>query len=167
MINIYWDVDGNINALSKGSPRQNTQWFGNWNLEKVEGFPILWSAELIEEIKVLDSREDVANIWLTTWEHLAPKSLAPVIGVGHDWPVLAATDELAHQDINNWWKFALIQEHIAETNPDKIIWLDDDLQYVRDAVEWSTSQNNLLAISPNPNFGLRKKDISAIMDFIN
>lgn len=162
MNNIYWDVDGCINAFSAKPPKQNTFWKGEWDSAKIEGLPILWSKELVAEINKLDEREDVNSIWLTDWMEMAPNLLVPETGIkGADWKVLTG-------DVHDypWWKLAALQSSIEETQPDKIVWIDDNLKYSKEVRVWLEENPQVHTVIPQSNHGVTKKQISGIIEFI-
>lgn len=165
MTTIYLDVDGVLNAFSGRPPKNNTQWHGEWSKATVEGFPILWSHELVEAFNSLAERDDVEIKWLTTWQESAATELAPVLGLnGGDW-FYFTTEDL--DDMVNWWKLVEIQKDIEETAPDKVVWIDDDINYDSATKVWlSTTRVPVLAICPNSNHGVSKKHMDAIIDFI-
>lgn len=163
MINIYWDVDGCINAFSGKPPRQNTFWKGEWDSAKIEGLPILWSKELVDEINNLDGREDVHSIWLTDWMSMAPELLVPETGIkGTDWTVLTG-------DVHTypWWKLAAIQTSIEVTQPDKVVWIDDNLKLSKEVRAWLEENPQIHTVIPQSNHGVTKKQINGIIEFIN
>lgn len=166
MINIYLDVDGVLNAYSKNPPRTNTQWSGTWGHQMITGFPILWSFELIEEINALAKRDGIEVKWLTTWQDSAASELSPVLGLnGEEWSFFETEDE---DDLVNWWKLAAIKKDIEESSPDKVVWIDDDIPFEKNAVQWSQSLDiPILTVSPNSNHGLTKKQWNGIIDFVS
>jgi hypothetical protein len=165
VINIYQDVDGVLSPFSNGAPKTNTNWRGEWRTEKLGGFPMLWSVELMDALSSLDSREDTAFRWLTSWEDMAPEFLSPYFGIGADWPVLGSNGEQG--DLKTWWKLRAMREDIEDTQPDKIIWLDDDIPYDVGGKEFVREMGGrILAISPNKNHGLTAKHIASMIEFI-
>lgn len=164
---VYLDVDGVINAISDKPPRANTQWSGEWSREDCMGFPILWSHELVERLNELALREDVTVKWLTTWQEHAPKDLCPVTGIqGQSWDVLYGDISDHWFTTGRWWKLDSIKEDIDKEQPDKVVWIDDDIGYDRGANEWLRS-HPILAVCPNTNHGLSKKQFDGIMEFID
>lgn len=165
-INIYQDVDGVLSPFSKGAPRTNTQWQGEWRTERIAGFSMLWSVELIDALREIDAREDVNFIWLTSWEEMAVEFLAPVIGLGENWPVLYSNDQ--QDNLKTWWKLRALKDHSLITEPNKMIWLDDDINYdVGGKDHVKTMGDMMLAINPNRNHGLTKKNVARMIEFIN
>lgn len=175
MKNIYLDVDGVLNALSKKAPTHNTGWEGEWSKEMVDGgsraYSILWSHELIEAINELDAREDIQFIWLTTWMHMARTNLSPVLGItnGHKWPVLIPKHGDAHGWRPNvaWWKLDQIKEHTDFTQPEQFVWIDDDISVMGSAIVWMEDQANGRIISPNSQHGLAQRHIDLIKTFLS
>lgn len=180
--NIYLDVDGVINSFSKKPPKNDTGWKGEWLRgdavvpndyptggwsmgSSSQTFSIFWSVELIDSLNKISEMDDVNIIWLTTWKEHAKTVLSPLVGInGQEWVHLDAGDVY---DTKDWWKLTAIREHVRETNPDRIIWLDDDLGFDYQARLWVNSlKNRILPITPNSNLGLTKKHISDILDFI-
>lgn len=166
MINVYMDIDGVLSPFSSGAPRKNTLWTGEWRTERISGYSMLWSVELIEALKEIDSREDVHFCWLTSWEDDAVEFFAPVVGIGADWPVLRSNGW--DDDLTKWWKLRELKDHSLITEPSKMIWLDDDINYdVGGADHVRTMGDMMLAINPNKNHGLTKKHIRMINEFID
>lgn len=167
MINIYMDFDGVINAISGRGPKANTGW-SQWELAKVAGSQILWSPTLIHFLREIEARPEVTIKWLTTWCEDAPKELSPHLGIGAGWPVLGTLDDIEHRGglEPRWWKLDYLMEDVAETKPDKIIWLDDDIVYDRWADLYTKQTANLLAICPNSHHGLTAGHIKDINTFI-
>lgn len=160
-------MDGVINSFHKS---KNAGWEGDWKLAKIIGYPIHWYTDLVDAINELAGREDVNMIWLTTWQHQAPKELSPVLGIADaDWRVLTAADQNNLFDMKNWWKLEAIKVDIEKTEPDKIVWIDDDFKHDRKAIEWveNNSDIDLLPISPFTDWGMTKEDFDDIIEFIN
>jgi hypothetical protein len=165
---VYLDVDGVINAVSKGAPKANTQWNGEWSREEVMKFYILWSHELVENINELAARDDVTVKWLTTWQELAPKELCPVTGIeGQLWEVLYGDLETHGYTGNRWWKLDSLMEDLDKEQPDKVVWIDDDINYHRWTGEWLKGHPEILPVCPNTMHGVTKKQFDGIIEFIN
>jgi hypothetical protein len=165
--NIYLDVDGVINSFHKS---RTAGWEGDWNLAKVIGYKIHWYTDLVEELNKLSKMEGVTMKWLTTWQDKAVSELCPSLGIeGTDWEVLYADKEADDLfDIRNWWKLRAIRKDVASTEPDKIVWVDDDFKYERNAIEWAESiSDKILPISPFTDWGMTKEDFSDIIEFVN
>jgi hypothetical protein len=165
-VNIYLDVDGVINSFHKSKA---AGWAGDWKLAKVIGYKIHWYTDLVEELNKLSKMEGVNMVWLTTWQNQAVTDLCPALGIeGTEWRVLYAEDKHDLADLRNWWKLREIRKDIALTEPDKIIWIDDDFKYDREAIEWAESiSDKILPICPFSDWGMTKEDFDDIIKFIN
>ena len=166
-VNFYLDVDGVINAVSSGAPRQNTDWHGEWRREKVGVFQIQWATELIDSLNAITARREVDGKWLTTWEEQAPEFLAPAVGLQCEgWPVLTGA---LNDSVQDWWKLGQIQADIAATAPAAAIWIDDEIATEARALEWLTSGTGtpILHISPNFRHGLTRKHVEVIEQFLD
>jgi hypothetical protein len=165
---IYLDVDGVLNAVSKKHPSISATGWDKWETAPVNGWPILWSPELIAELNELAARDDVTFKWLTTWTDDAAKVLSPAIGInGQEWEVLHG-DQHAWGGKRGWWKLEAIQKDILETMPGQFIWIDDDISAEREAIDWVTGRDNGYAISPFTSWGLTREhltEIQALIDF--
>jgi hypothetical protein len=160
---IYLDVDGVINAVLSGSP-------DHWG-ETAEGdavadgntYPIVWAPAMVAELAAL---ENVEIVWTTTWRDDAVRSIAPLIGLGEDFRVLHPNRDpdaplpMAH---SIEWKAAAVFAEQAE-DPSPFIHIDDEINYHK----WQGMIPALggLAISPNPYYGITKKHIAMIKDYI-
>ncbi len=175
---IYIDVDGVINSLSRSAPKQNTQWLGEWKSEyvKVHGskYMILWSTELIHQLNLLDKRDDVEFIFLTTWQDSATTILAPLTGLNAlNWKVLYPEHEDDIYDTKTWWKLTAIKNDLEDMveddiDYDQVVWIDDDLQYDKSSLDWAkTQEKDFLLVPPISVLGLTQKQISVIIDFID
>lgn len=169
MKNIFLDVDGVLNAVSKNAPKRNTGWEGEWRTEKVDGYNILFSVELVGRLNALAARDDVQIIWLTTWCERAASNISPALGLnGQDWPVIGAErDEMSYTA--GWWKLSKLRQYRklhGLYGPS--YWVDDDLQFYQPAVDFVREEREYLrAISPVMHHGLTKKHIEEIEDFFS
>lgn len=168
MKNIYLDIDGVINAMSHNPPSMNTQWFGTWKQEKVMGYTILWSVELVERLNALAARPDVQIKWLTTWRKDAAQTFSEPVGLdGHDWFYFDTPDEdlyVAH----DWWKFRHVRDEFEKGVADKYVWIDDDLMWEQHSRNWLEDKDPdiILPISPNSNHGITRKHMDQIEAFL-
>lgn len=167
MKTIYLDIDGVINSLSKNPPRQNTGWEGEWKKEKIMGYTILWSVELVDCLNALAEREDVQIKWLTTWQDQAGEFFSPGTGInGADWDFFS-TSENALFAYDYWWKLNAIVQDVEETKPEKVVWIDDELPHRMQAQAWLFENNStVLGIGPESTHGLTKKHIWQIEQFL-
>jgi hypothetical protein len=164
---VYIDVDGVINSFHKS---KTIGWEGEWQLAKVIGYKIHWYTDLVEELNKLAAMENVTVKWLTTWQDKAVTDLCPALGIeGTAWDVLYAADQEDLFDLSNgWWKLRAIMKDVAIHEPDKIVWIDDDFKYDREAIGWAEHiSDKILPISPFTDWGMTKEDFDDIIGFIN
>lgn len=165
---VYIDVDGVINSFRKA--HHGTKWYGEYKLEVINGYKIRWYTDLVESLNELAKREDVEVKWLTTWQDKAASDLSPVLGIeGQYWDVLYPEDQDDLFDLTNgWWKLHAIIKDYVYHKPDKVVWIDDDFKYERNAVEWVQAMDGIVhAVSPFTDWGMTKEDFSGIIEFIN
>lgn len=110
-------------------------------------FVIRFPAGLTERMKRLAEHFDFA--WATTWANQAPISIAPELGMGHDWPVIVwggggrgATWKL--DDVAKWVRINAVDRRVA--------WVDDDLH--QDAESWATERGDTFLAVCIPDQGL-------------
>jgi hypothetical protein len=167
---IYLDVDGVFNAVSAEAPRQQTGWQGDWvGPVKVGGMPILYSQELVAAVNELAARPDVTVKWLTSWEEIAARDLAPAIGLaaGSHWEVISGV-EFDDPSNFNWWKLDRIRQDLAATRPGRAVWVDDDIAYDPKTLVWLMSPGlPMLHLSPRTVHGLTRGHIRQINDFLD
>lgn len=164
---VYIDVDGVINSFHKA---EKTGWTGEWKWASVNGYIIHWYTDLIDALHELDSRDDVEMKWLTTWQDDAVTQLSPALGIkGTEWEVMYVPEGEELFDRFSWWKLHAIKDDIAKHRPDKVVWIDDDFKYERNAIGWveDNPEINLLPISPFTDWGMTKEDFDDIIEFIN
>lgn len=162
---IYLDVDGVINAVSYAPPTEATG-LGDWKTGKALGYTIQWSQEVIDFLNDLATREDVEIVWLTTWMDHAATDLVELTGInGADWYVLK-TDDM-HHSFGNWWKYDIIVPHLDENPVDKVIWIDDDLDYMHRLVEDFVMSRGIHTLSPHTSAGLTRGYLDAIMEIVD
>lgn len=162
---IYLDVDGVVNAVSKRTPKLNITGWETWKTKPVNGWPILFSPEMIAALNELAVDPDVTFKWLTTWTDDAAKVLSPAIGInGQDWEALEGEQHGWHG--RDWWKLIAIRDDVEESDSERFIWIDDDIKAERAAIEWVKSRNDVLALSPFTVQGLTRNELNAARAFI-
>lgn len=78
--------------------------------------------------------------WATTWEHEAPRLIAPLIGTGHDWPVA----------INNGMGATKAPGIIELADGRPFVWFDDDISPEDEAIcRRAPGQNLLIHVAAN------------------
>lgn len=179
MKRIYLDVDGCLNAVDAKFPSEALSGWSadSWRKETVNGFPIRWSTELVDELNALVAG-GVEVHWLTTWCELAGEMIAPTLGLkgGEDWPVAGGiTYELAQMwnyRSPRWWKLGIFEgdtDPDVENQPEKIVWIDDDHYLAGDAVRVTEllKAGRLLRVGPFTSVGITRKDIDDIRAFFS
>jgi len=153
MINVYVDVDGVLNGVYAQAGQ------GGWNpsclrREQINGFRITWHTDMINRLHNLLDQPHVHPVWLTTWEDDAPRLIAPALCIGFDWPVL-------HPTQTTFGKQREVFDDVEDTQPDKVLWLDDDAAYSRDYFT-----GNFKRISPYTGTGLTPDHLTEIEEFL-
>lgn len=163
-VDVYLDVDGVLNAVTSRDP----DW--GWSPRSVRrqtiaGFPICWSAELIDRLNALAACPGVHFHWLTTWEHDAPQILAGKIGlVGSQWPVIGTQERYSKELTGGWWKLTALRDVASKDR--RIVWIDDDL-IDSSARAWaSTLRERILLVQPDVRVGLTKDMMTGIEQWI-
>lgn len=166
---IYVDFDGVFNTINHMPPTAKSGWGGEWQRRTIHGFGIMWSEELVKFFRELDARDDVTIKVLSTWTTDWTAMLAPELGVGLDWPIVGAeTPGEVMEDFANWWKLEALQKDISETNPERVVWIDDDFLFERKAVmTFDNYSFDTLAICPSTSIGLTRAEAMGMLDFIN
>lgn len=165
---IYLDVDGVLNAVSKKTPALSLTGWENWQTKPVNGWPILYSPDMIDALNELADRDDVTFKWLTTWTDDAAQVLSPAIGIhGETWGVLHG-DQHAWGGKQGWWKLEAIRADVATSSRGgkRFIWIDDDLSAEREACDWLRARADVLGVSPSISRGLTRGDVESIRAFI-
>jgi hypothetical protein len=166
-VDVYLDVDGVLNAVWAGSTVPDWGWVeGSLRTERILGFPITWSALLIDRLNALAERPHVHFHWLTTWFYDAPNVLCDRIGLrGQDWPVLGAEDFHSPRAVTDWWKLPPARA-AAEGSGRRVLWIDDDL-LDRGALEWAmTLGDRIMLVLPSTGVGITKDMMSTIEEWV-
>lgn len=159
---MYLDVDGVVCPFGATG---STPWGTEWNLANAGMLEVAYSAELVSGLNGLARLPGLRCVWLTSWEDMAPQYLCPAIGLaGGRWPWLGAGGVGAGE---GWWKLAALQEDVAATTPNGIVWIDDQLRYEHDAQAWAAILGaRILAISPDPRRGISPAELGAVSAFL-
>jgi hypothetical protein len=159
-VRLLLDVDGVLNALSNSDNRGPWK---DWRFEMVNGFGITWSPTVAKFIRTLTG-QGVDVRWLTTWGHNANDFLCAVL----DLPQFPVVAEYAYDSGPRWWKLGPAQL-LYELDPVPFVWIDDDLDYDFEAVEWLATlpADSHLAVTPDPFTGLNPDHVDSISAFVN
>lgn len=163
-VNVYLDVDGIINAVNIQTP----PW--GWHdsaTTTADGSRILYSPSLITELNRLSCLPGIRFHWVTTWDERAGTHLAPAIGLDADHWETVGTRHHYDTALTGWWKLPAIIEHVDATQPDAIVWVDDDLATDIEALQWVNAHPlPFLAVSPNCHVGLTRAETRDLADFL-
>ena len=67
----------------------------------------------------------------------------------------------------DWWKLDVLQKDVHESGAERIVWMDDQLNYEAAARSWAEFLGSrVLWISPDPRRGLSRSDIAAVRQFL-
>ncbi|WP_312875842.1 HAD domain-containing protein [Arthrobacter terrae] len=171
-VTIYSDADGIFVAWSDHrftpAPAEHTGWTGPWHHVTIPGsFPGYWSEDVVEAMNRIAAHPDVTVKWLTAWEEGAPEQLAPVIGLdGAGWEMIQGVEDDDPAN-GNWWKLAKIRDYVARNRPDKLVWMDDDINFDPASLAWLKSLDiPVLVICPKTAHGLTRDHMAEIEAFI-
>ena len=183
---IALDVDGVINsfptALRQGAPSwDDFKKFNCWtSLHGGRTFRITYSPTVIEHLLDLHTQGLAEIRWLTTWGAEANDALSRGVGFPGNFSIIAERPEDADytplqtytvlsEDENRpgWWKFIAMLDLEAEHFDRKIVWIDDDIAFDSDAVQWIKSQGDrVLGICPETDRGLTREHLDLITRFV-
>ena len=135
------DVDGVLNPLSVAKPSGFTRY-------ELLGYKVWLSTQHGEWLRTLTKWFDL--VWATTWEHQAPRLIAPRVGLP-EMPVI----ELDRGAVDNTWKLRDVQRFVAGR---PLAWVDDDLW--ADAFAWAEAREQpTLLIRPFATVGLTEEHV--------
>jgi hypothetical protein len=159
---LYLDVDGVICPFGATG---STDWGSPWRRSDAGLLEVNYAVDVVKALNQLAGRPDLRIVWLTSWESMAPEYLCPAIGLaGQDWPVLAS-DRPGSGD--GWWKLRAIQHDLETIPPDRAVWIDDQLDFEREAHAWAAFLGaRILLISPHPRRGLSRADLKSVRAFL-
>jgi hypothetical protein len=155
-VRLLLDVDGVLNAVC---PVRPFVW-DNYQQDVVMGFTITYSPTVAEFLRGLPEHVEVQ--WLTTWTDRANRYISPLL----DLPQYIVAGQIL-QPQATWWKLAVARD-FWEADQTPFIWLDDDIAFDSEAVEWLSTLSNedYLAISPWTEEGLTAEHLDLVTAFI-
>jgi len=173
---VFVDVDGVINAMPDGEADLMHWPADTWREDLVYSpslgmaLNVTWSTAVIDRLRAIEALPHSEMIWSTTWLEKAPELLAPVIRLGHVWPV-------AHPGVGSgdrwfdWWKAPRVYEAAEEHG--RAVWIDDDIDawvsMLRiggrlDELDWI--DDRVLTVCPASSRGLTDHELTTIEEFL-
>lgn len=139
---LYFDIDGVLNTI-----RVDDSARAAWGDHAYPSLLISHAPRLIEQVNELIARIDGLEVfWLTSWEEDAAW-FGEQVGLNGSWDWLWLPAAGPGRGFE-WEKFTAIRDHLAETQPDRAVWCDDELRTEPDAQGWA-AQQGVLTISPD------------------
>lgn len=159
---LYLDVDG---VICPFGPAGTSAWGSEWCHADAGLLPVAYAQELVDGLNSLAVAPDVTCIWLTSWEEMAAQYLCPAIGLeGGRWPCLTADGGNTGE---GWWKLAALQEDLERSSAERIVWIDDQLRFEREAQDWARFLGaRILLVSPHPRLGISPAELASVNSFL-
>ncbi len=173
---VFVDVDGVINALPD-SPADLAHWPADtWRKDFIYmpslamALSINWSTAVIDRLRAVEAMPQSVMMWSTTWLEKAPELLAPVVGMGHEWPVAHPVGVQTDRWFA-WWKATRVYEAVQEHG--RAVWIDDDIDAWMstlriggrtDELDWIDER--VLIVCPASRQGLTDDDLTKIEEFL-
>jgi len=143
------DVDGVLNPLS--APRR-----GGFRRYELLGFDVRLSRAHGRRLNALDEWFEI--VWATTWQHDAPRLIAPRIGLRGTHDVIEFGEVSLDVDT---WKLRDVARFVGDG---PCAWIDDDLG--ADAYWWADAREApTLLIRPDPRVGVTDDDFQTLEAF--
>jgi hypothetical protein len=161
-VSLYLDVDG---VVCPFGPVGESGWGSEWRFASAGLLSVAFAPELVDGLNALAGLAGLRCVWLTSWEDLAPEYLCPAIGLdaGH-WPYLTADGEMRGE---GWWKLRAIQDDVATSGPDALVWIDDQLRFEQEAQAWARILGRrILLVSPDPRRGVSPGELASVRSFL-
>jgi hypothetical protein len=161
-LTLYLDVDG---VICPFGPVGTNGWGGEWCHADAGLLLVAYAQELVDGLNSLAVAREVTCIWLTSWEDMAAEYLCPAIGLdGSRWPYLTADGANTGE---RWWKLAALQADLERSNPERIVWIDDQLRFEQEAQAWARFLGaRILLVSPDPRLGISPAELASVSSFL-
>ena len=179
------DVDGVLNAVGP-APDDDTRWSTGSAIANERRWPIRWSPDVVAEVRRLHESGVAEVAWLTTWGDEANDSLGNLLDLPElrvagtrprpgELPAVPlrsaasthadATGAAAADESGGWWKLDAVRAQIAAEPSRRLVWTDDDLVWVPEAVRGLRAFTDCLLIAPDPAVGLTLADVAQIESY--
>ena len=179
---LYLDVDGVLNAfpyatsddMRKGVFADENPWGDDWKRGEARDYIITWSPRLVDAINEALAHPDGPELrWTTTWEHLAPEYIRPLLGIEVD-PEREFVVERGPRRMDDYgpsitWKMARlldIYETMRADGDEPLAWVHIDDEFHKTDDFWGTKHyadvsavgHGGLIIGPDPALGITPED---------
>jgi hypothetical protein len=165
------DVDGVLNAFGAFAPTRGAGGLSlpdHLVLRVVNGYELALNPVHVDWLRTLESDFDI--VWTTMWTHRAPSDLAPVLGIGADWPYVDFARYHDEALLDRWgagvghYKFPGV---LALGGNKPLVWVDDDLH--ADHFDWAADRDAsgtpTMLIQPSPATGWVEAEYREILEF--
>ena len=162
IVTLYLDVDG---VICPFGPVGRSEWGSEWRRANAGLLQVAYAQELVDGLNDLAGAAHVRCVWLTSWEDLAAEFLCPAIGLGGGrWPCLTSDGGNSGE---GWWKLSALQADLEQSNPERIVWIDDQLRFEREAQQWARFLGaGILLVSPDPRLGISPAELESVSSFL-
>lgn len=160
------DVDGVFNSLGSNQRGLVNSRVGPWSIS--------WRPSILPELRTILSSEGMEPAWLSTWVK-TPKlldSVEKLLGL-EPFPHRAAFPRMileTHHGLSKplslepmsryWWKFQALDDLVKSVQPNRLVWLDDQLGYGTHPKRWRPRKDSVSYLKTVPAaYGLRPKDV--------
>lgn len=167
------DFDGVVNFFASRSSYGKQDSFGYLKRNAYRGYNINWSSELVNKLNAAKAKHDFEWLWLSTWKDLTQLWVDPTLHTHSDgfveWDADSGFTEKTRsfevEDTRNKRKYAKVLELLAE-NPRPFVWVDDSAVVEYNSADFVGKLNvPHLAVNPDPNYGVLKGDLTAMLNF--
>jgi hypothetical protein len=152
----FMDIDGVMAPFGKGGA------YRDWIRSPHDRYELWLSPAQAGRIRNILVETRTELIWVSTWAHEAAEYIERVLGWSkHRFAALP------HPDIKGgdrgpsgrWWKLEAVEAFLAELEPDRFVWSDDDHARHRTAVARSLARFDAspLIQCPKPHVGLSER----------
>lgn len=170
---LYLDFDGVLNAFaSRNAFTRHKDTFGYHRRHTLNGYKVMWSAELVKKMNDLKDAHPYDWAWLTTWTDLAMSMVNPALGTHGDrfvdwdpdfYDVTLPFDVVHERGVR---KYAALKADLL-LNPRPFVWVDDTAtsEYVASDFTGVLDVPHLV-VTPVDDFGITRTDFALMTDFM-
>lgn len=163
---VILDIDGVIKPFTSARTlleEPENSWFEG-ETESGKFYLICFNADrwraFIERMRSAVGDDEITFMWGSAWG-IDSNTILKVLDYDERWPYI----ELSREDVGlGTWKIRSIQPVIESLNPDRVVWVDDELE--ADAFELAEERGNMLAVKTERYAGLTDEQMDEIVDFL-